>query len=137
MILSSPHPCSSGTLFSKLDLCCAVYNFIRIWSGDKWKTTFPNSTGHYEYWVMPYGLVNAPTVFQGFMNKIFHKYLHRFILIYINDILVYSQNEAEHHHHVLLVLAKMGEYSTSRLRRVHSTKALPSSSVTSVQIASR
>ncbi len=57
-------------------------------------------TGHYEYLVMPYGLVNAPSVFQSYINEVFREYLHRFMLVYIDDILVYSLNEAGYRLHV-------------------------------------
>ncbi len=93
-------------IFTKLDLRSA-YNLIRICEGDEWKTAFVTPTGHYEYLVMPYGLVNAPSVFQGYMNEVFRDYLHRFVLVYINDILVYSRNEAEHRLHISEVLQRL------------------------------
>lgn len=98
-----------ATIFIKLNLHSAL-NLIWIQSEDKWKTAFVSPKGHYEYRVMPYGLVNAPSVFQEFMNEVFWEYLHKFILVYINDILVYSQNLAEHRHHVALLLSKLREY---------------------------
>lgn len=55
-------------------------------SGDEWKTAFVMLTGHYEYLVMPYGLVIALYAFQGIMNKVFREYLHRFVLVYIDDL---------------------------------------------------
>ncbi len=67
-------------------------------------------TGHYEYLVMPYGLVNAPSVFQGYMNEVFREYLHCFVLVYIDDILVYSRNEAEHRLHISEVLQRLREH---------------------------
>lgn len=92
-----------ATVFSKLDLH-STYNIVRIRRGDEWKTAFVTPTGHYDYLVMPYGLVNAPSVFQGFMNEVFQEYLHQFVLIYSDDILIYSRNLAEHHQHVALAL---------------------------------
>lgn len=92
-----------ATVFSKLDLH-STYNIVRIRRGDEWKTAFVTPTGHYDYLVMPYGLVNAPSVFQGFMNEVFQEYLHQFVLIYSYDILIYSRNLAEHHLHVALAL---------------------------------
>lgn len=88
-----------GVTVFKLDLRSA-YNLIRIREGDKWKTAFMTPTGHHEYLVMPYGLENAPSVFQDFMHEVLREYLHRYILIYINDILIYSRSMAEHCHHV-------------------------------------
>ncbi|XP_016145267.1 RNA-directed DNA polymerase homolog, partial [Sinocyclocheilus grahami] len=88
-----------ATVITKLDLRSA-YNLIRIREGDEWKTAFVTPTGHYEYLVMPYGLVNAPSVFQDFMHEVLREYLHWFVLIYIDDILIYSRSLAKHRHHV-------------------------------------
>ncbi|KAI2647669.1 Transposon Ty3-G Gag-Pol polyprotein [Labeo rohita] len=86
-------------IFSKLDLRSA-YNLIRIRSGDEWKTAFVTSSGHYEYRVMPYGLANSPSVFQNFMNEVFRDMLHQFVVIYIDDILIYSNDLSSHISHV-------------------------------------
>ncbi len=67
-------------------------------------------TGHYEYLVMPYGLVNAPSVFQNFMHDVLREYLHRIVLVYIDDILIYSRSLAEHRHHVAGVLKHLREF---------------------------
>ncbi len=98
-----------ATVFSKLDLHSA-YNLIRIHEGDEWKTAFVTPTGHYEYQVMPYELVNAPSVFQDFMHEVLREYLHRFVLVYIDDILIYSRSMAEHRHHVAEVLKRLREF---------------------------
>lgn len=58
-------------------------------------------SGHYEYLVMPYGLANSPSVFQGFMNKVFREFLHCFVIVYIDDI---CQNLTDHRHHITQVL---------------------------------
>ncbi len=92
-----------ATIFTKLDLRSA-YNLIQTREGDKWKTAFVIPTGHYEYLAMPYGLVNAPSVFQDFMHEVLQEYLHRFVLVYIDDILIYSWSLAEHRHHIAEVL---------------------------------
>ncbi|KAI2661123.1 Transposon Tf2-9 polyprotein [Labeo rohita] len=99
----------SARIFTKLDLRSA-YNLVRIREGDEWKTTFVTPTGHYEYLVMPYGLVNAPSVFQNFIHEVLREFLHHFVVVYIDDILIYSQSEAEHRHHVAEVLKKLREH---------------------------
>ncbi|KAL0190887.1 hypothetical protein M9458_013585, partial [Cirrhinus mrigala] len=86
-------------VFTKLDLRSA-YNLVRIRAGDSWKTAFVTPTGHYEYRVMPYGLSISPSVFQTFMNEVFREFLHRFFVVYIDDILIYSRILAEHRQHV-------------------------------------
>ncbi len=95
-------------VFTKLDLRSA-YNLIRIREGDEWKTAFVTPTGHYEYCIMPYGLVNAPSVFQDFMHEVLREFLHQFVLVYIDDILIYSRSMAEHRHHVAEVLQHLRE----------------------------
>ncbi|KAK3568389.1 hypothetical protein QTP86_005569 [Hemibagrus guttatus] len=98
-----------ATLFTKLDLRSA-YNLIRIREGDEWKTAFIIPTGHYEYLVMPYGLANAPSVFQDFIHEVLREFLHRFVLVYIDDILIYSRNLAEHRQHVAKVLERLRKF---------------------------
>ncbi|KAL0146841.1 hypothetical protein M9458_057780 [Cirrhinus mrigala] len=88
-------------IYSKLDLRSA-YNLVRIRRGDEWKTAFITPSGHYEYLVMPYGLANAPSVFQNFMNTIFQEYINHFVIVYI-----YSPSLTEHIGHVKLVLQKL------------------------------
>ncbi|KAL0200281.1 hypothetical protein M9458_003468, partial [Cirrhinus mrigala] len=93
-------------VFTKLDLRSA-YNLVHIREGDEWKTAFITPTGHYEYLVMPYGLSVSPSVFQTFLNEVFREFLHRFVVVYIDDILIYSRNMAEHRQHVQQVLQKL------------------------------
>ncbi|KAK3565211.1 hypothetical protein QTP86_001027 [Hemibagrus guttatus] len=71
---------------------------------------FITPSGHYEYLVMPYGLSNAPSVFQSFMNEIFRDMLHRFVIVYIDDILIYSPNLSDHVDHVKQVLHRLHHY---------------------------
>ncbi len=96
-------------IFSKLDLRSA-YNLVRIREGDEWKMAFITPSGHYEYLVMPYGLSNAPSVFQEFMNEVFREFLHRSVIVYLDDILIYSRNLADHRHHVAQVLQKLRQF---------------------------
>ncbi|KAL0173711.1 hypothetical protein M9458_029679 [Cirrhinus mrigala] len=95
-------------IYTKLDLRSA-YNLIRIKEGDEWKTAFLTTRGHYEYLVMPYGLANAPAVFQSFINEIFRDILNRFVIAYLDDILIYSKTETEHIEHVKIVLSRLLE----------------------------
>ncbi len=96
-------------IFSKLDLRSA-YNLIRIRRGDEWKTAFVTLTGHYEYRVMPNGLSNSPSIFQNFMHEIFRDMINRFVLIYIDDILIYSPTIEEHCRHVTQVLQRLRQH---------------------------
>ncbi|KAK3508000.1 hypothetical protein QTP70_010157 [Hemibagrus guttatus] len=98
-----------ATIFTKLDLRSA-YNLIWIREGDEWKTTFITPTGHYEYLVMPYSLANAPSVFQDFIHEVLQEFLHRCVLVYIDDILIYSRSLAEHCRHVAEVLGCLREF---------------------------
>ncbi|KAI2647999.1 Transposon Tf2-9 polyprotein [Labeo rohita] len=98
-----------ATIYSKLDLRSA-YNLIRIKEGDEWKTAFLTTRGHYEYQVMPYGLANAPAVFQSFINEILKDFMNKFVIAYIDDILIFSKSEAEHISHVRAVLSRLLEH---------------------------
>ena len=81
--------------FTKLDLRSA-YNLVRIKGGDEWKTAFSTTSGHYEYLVMPYRLMNAPSVFQTFVDKFFRDLHGQGVVVYIDDILIYSATRAGH-----------------------------------------
>ena len=81
---------------------------IREW--DIPKTTFTTRYGLYEYIVMSFGLTNAPAYFMSMMNKVFMEFLDKFVVVFIDDILVYSKNEEEHKEHLRLVLEKLREH---------------------------
>ncbi|KAL0157145.1 hypothetical protein M9458_048391, partial [Cirrhinus mrigala] len=89
----------SARFYTKLDLRLA-YNLIRIRERDEWKTAFSTASGHCEYLVMPFGLANSPSFFQAFVNEVFRDLLNRCVIVYIDDILIFSNSFAEHVQHV-------------------------------------
>uniref|UniRef100_A0A8C5MLK4 Gypsy retrotransposon integrase-like protein 1 n=1 Tax=Leptobrachium leishanense TaxID=445787 RepID=A0A8C5MLK4_9ANUR len=96
-------------IFTKIDLCRA-YNLVRMREGDEWKTAFRSRYGHFEYLVMPFGLCNAPAAFQHFLNDIFRDVLDTFLVVYLDDLLVYSRTIQEHEQHVRLVLSRLRQH---------------------------
>jgi len=93
-------------VYSKIDLRSA-YHLVRITEGDEWKTTFHTCYGSYEWLVMPFGLSNAPSAFQHFMNELFSDLLDVCVVIYLDNILIYLDNILEHKKHVKEVLRRL------------------------------
>ncbi|QRW04573.1 Retrotransposable element Tf2 protein [Ceratobasidium sp. AG-Ba] len=98
----------NAKIYSKLDLRWG-FNNIRIKEGDEWKTAFRTAYGIYEYLVMPFGLKNAPAVLQRMMNDIFRHLLGVTVVVYMDDILIFSEKEEDHAEHVKEVLKILRE----------------------------
>ena len=95
-------------VFSKINLCSG-YHQIQVRAEDIPKTAFRTHYEHYEYTVMSFRLTNAPAVFMDYMNRIFRPYLDKFVVVFIDDILVYSKTERDHAKHLRLVLQILKE----------------------------
>ena len=100
----------TAKVFTKIDLRAGYHN-VRIAPGHEWKTAFRTRYGSFEYLVMPFGMTNSPATFQHFMNDIFHNMADIFVIVYPDDILVYSENEADHEEHVRRVLQRLQEHN--------------------------
>nr|GEY17428.1 putative reverse transcriptase domain-containing protein [Tanacetum cinerariifolium] len=92
-----------SSVYSKTNLRSG-YHQLRVREEDIPKTTFRTRYGHYEFQVMPFGLTNAPVVFMDLMNRVCKPYLDKFVIIFIDDILIYSKNKQEHEEHLKLIL---------------------------------
>ena len=96
-------------MFSKIDLRSG-YHQVRIKDEDIIKIAFRTRYGHYEFVVMPFGLTNTPDVFMCLMNNVMHKYLDKFVVVFIDDILIYSKTEEEHKEHLRIVLQELRDH---------------------------
>ncbi|KAH0610986.1 uncharacterized protein H6S33_011413 [Morchella sextelata] len=101
---------AGAVIVSKIDLK-EGYNLIRIKDGDEWKTAFRTRYGHFEYLVMPFGLANAPATFQNMMNDALREFLDQGVVVYLDDILIYSKSREEHRELVGKVLSRLQEYN--------------------------
>ena len=96
-------------VFTKIDLRGA-YNLVRVKPGDEWKTAFRCALGHFEFTVMPFGLTNAPAMFQSMMTDIFRDILDIYVVVYIDDLLIFSNDVDSHVEHVREVLRRLREH---------------------------
>ena len=105
-------------VFSTIDLRSEYYQ-LRVKDVDVSKTTFRTRYGHNEFLVMPFGFDNAPKTFMDLMNRVFWSYLDQFVMVFIDDILVYSKDEQKHEQHLKIVLQTLRKKLYAKLRKCY------------------
>jgi hypothetical protein len=98
-----------ATIFTKIDLRSAYWQ-VQVKPSDRWKTAFTCRYGHYEWTVMPFGLKNAPATFVKLMDEVFQDFLDKFLIVYLDDIVVYSKTLDEHLHHLERIFSRLREH---------------------------
>ena len=96
-------------VYSKIDLRTG-YHQLRVREADIPKTAFRMRYGHFEFTVMPFGLTNTPTAFMDIMHRVFHPYLDPFVVVFVDDILIYSETEEDHEDHLRVVLQTLKDH---------------------------
>ena len=96
-------------VYSKIDLCTG-YHQLRVREADIPKTAFKKRYGHFEFTVMPFVLTNASATFMDLMNRVFQPNLDQFVVVFVDDILIYSQSEVEHEDHLRIVLQLLRDH---------------------------